>query len=155
MKLHRIIYIFAAVAVALVSGGCTQNNGYIGDLFGSWTMSEMIVDGNPVQAVDDRYLSLSFQSTIAGFYVSNDLRDNYKSYSRFEHDGDRLTFIFNRPVDSVSPVTLFGFEVTKDTMVDGYTTIDTRILRLTGSHFEMTYTDLQGRVFIYKFYKVW
>lgn len=155
MTLQRTLYTLLLAIVALLPTGCTQNNGYIGDLFGSWTMSEMTIDGTPVQAVDDRYLSLSFQSTIAGFYVSNDLRDNYKSYSRFEHEGDRLTFIFNRPMDSTSPVWLFGWEVTQSTMVDGYTTIDTRILRLTGSHFEMSYTDPQGRVFIYKFYKVW
>lgn len=61
--------LLSALFAGLLSGGCTQNNGHIGDLFGAWALIDVTdQDGNIVVSTDDAdFSTLRFQSDIAVF----------------------------------------------------------------------------------------
>lgn len=61
--ISRLLTLFLLPMLMLLSGGCTRNNGDIGDWFGNWQIMEMQADGQP----DDDYSGqffLEFQNNI-------------------------------------------------------------------------------------------
>lgn len=43
----RLAVLPVAIAFAVIAGGCTRNNGSIGDWFGTWQLTEICTDGVP------------------------------------------------------------------------------------------------------------
>lgn len=54
---------FCILFMLLMIFGCTQNNGHIGPIFGSWTLVEISDNGSPID-LDDSETVFSFQNQI-------------------------------------------------------------------------------------------
>ncbi len=65
MKTKMMIYV-PLILSAIMLGGCTHNNGDIGDLFGEWRLEELKADGVPQPLYDSETLlyTWEFQSDI-------------------------------------------------------------------------------------------
>lgn len=59
LRLAAVVATLVALATA-----CTQNNGYIGNWFGAWTMTSIEADGTPLADYDSGSLTWKFQSTV-------------------------------------------------------------------------------------------
>lgn len=57
-KLVSVICVLMLIGVC----GCTQYNGYIGPIFGSWSLMEISVDGDPLEL--ERETVFSFQNEV-------------------------------------------------------------------------------------------
>lgn len=58
-------FCYAAVIMAiLAAGGCTQNNGHIGCLFGSWVLQSVVLNGEPTALPEETETYWSFQSDV-------------------------------------------------------------------------------------------
>lgn len=132
--------------MSLVCGSCTQNNGYIGDLFGSWSLQEMTENSEVVRFPADTYFTLSFQGDVAMFTLASDRHDYLKRYCLFTHEGSSLTFTFDGPETNDSPVLLLGF----DSQVE-----ETTITKLDSKNLSFTRTNTDGSVFNYIFKRTW
>ncbi len=82
--------------------GCTQNNGYIGPIFGSWSLVEISENGDSLVFKDET--TFSFQNEVVQVIR---YADNYMStstrYGNFVKDDETLTLKFQtRPTESGS-----------------------------------------------------
>ena len=87
---------FAAVVAALLSG-CTRNNGDIGDWFGTWQMTELAVDGEPLPSYQDDIFWKFQNNVIELIKVQTGLGEHgYDGrWGTWEEDGDRLLLRFD------------------------------------------------------------
>lgn len=88
------IYLSILIIPILLCCGCTQNNGHLGALFGSWTLSEIDKDGEIVEKDKDDTV-FSFQSSIVevAWLTEPPYTTEYR-YGNFTHEGDKLTMQF-------------------------------------------------------------
>ncbi len=49
MKTINTIRLLAALLAAVLLCSCTQNNGHIGKLFGTWVLTERLADGTAIE----------------------------------------------------------------------------------------------------------
>ncbi len=76
----------------LVAGGCTQNNGYIGPVFGSWSLVGISEDGNPLKL--DSETVFSFQNEVVQIeLIESDFQRTTK-YGNFTLSEDVMTMTF-------------------------------------------------------------
>ena len=61
--LNKALCALVALIGSLTLCGCSQNDGYIGEYFGSWVFDEITVDGEP-EAGYEGNLMISFQSSL-------------------------------------------------------------------------------------------
>lgn len=140
------------VLLAMLAAGCTQNNGHIGKLFGSWSLQEMTENGTPLR-IEGEGIAVSFQSNVVRFTLiyGPDLADN--SIATWTRTGDILNFNFNNHDDKVAagtgvyapPFWLHLTELTESFV----------IARLEAGHLELVRTDAKGDVYVYKFDRTW
>lgn len=135
-----------AIVLAFTANSCTQNNGYIGDLFGSWVLQEMTIDSDVKEFPSDTYITISFQGDVAMFVLADDRHNTIKTYSLFTHDDDILTFNFANGFYLDSPILLLGFNSEIEI---------TKITKLNNNNLNFTRTDNEGKIYNYKFKRTW
>lgn len=149
------LYISILGLVAMLLAGCTHNNGDIGDLFGSWVLEEVSIDGAPTTIAEDDETTFSFQANVVRVVLH--YSDGYFHLSYLgtwtRHD-DTLDFDFTHHNNEVEPgqegymaPTWLGFETNAVT--------HTTITRLDGGHLDFVRTDAEGRTYLYKFLRTW
>jgi hypothetical protein len=89
MKTIIIRYLLLAVAVATLSG-CTHNDGDIGDLFGTWKLTSMTVDGADDTAYQGNIV-WKFQSSILQMQATDEVA----------HTATYGTGTWSRPQDGI------------------------------------------------------
>ena len=139
-----------ATMICLVLCGCTQNNGHIGKLFGSWALVAMDVDGEPYEPNCETYLS--FQSNVAVF-----IRDtgNYEYTNRvctWNRSENLITFDFNHHDDN-NPVGTDTYTPPGWLLLNNLK-IEMTIMRLDNGHLDMVYLN-DGKSYTYKFERTW
>lgn len=106
-SLHKSASLLLCALLMLVLGGCTQNNGYIGDLFGTWRLDRLTCDGAPqvlypgCESEGDEpgripeLYTFSFQGSLIGVVAIYPHHDFSEAYGSFEHAGDILYLNFD------------------------------------------------------------
>ena len=98
MKKAKYLYLLL-LFLPLIAGSCTQNNGRIGNLFGSWVLESLTVDGAPEDLSGPDYTSLAFQSNIACFtYYDGDFSTT-RVYCTWVKTDNIITFDFRNHSD--------------------------------------------------------
>ncbi len=138
----------------LALGGCTQNNGHIGRLFGAWVMTEMTVDGVEKVFPDDVYTSMAFQSGVVRFdyhYAHNSRTERYGSWVETDNN---VTFNFTHSDDNTTAGT--GHYAAPDWLdLPQKTKIDMTIADCGGGRLTLVYATPDGKTIIYKFERTW
>lgn len=79
--------------IILAVGGCTQNNGYIGPIFGSWSLMEISADGKPLEMTAETVFS--FQNEVVRIEdVSNFPNKGVIKFGNFSISDDVLSLTF-------------------------------------------------------------
>ncbi len=99
MKLIR--YIFLIFAIGLLSSGCTQNNGDIGDLFGNWRLDSVTAEGLELELYDGeiKVYTWAFQSGIIRIQKIYSNMDHLDYLGTWQRDDDELTLNFTHHAD--------------------------------------------------------
>lgn len=140
------------MCVALLFGGCTRNNGDIGDLFGIWRLESLTADGEEIEFIEGemRALTWSFQSHIiyirtiydyneTGGFFGTWTKENSILILNFTHENENGAGGFRPPsVLHLNP--------------DGITPLS--IHTLTSRHLEVSHINTDGIEYRYKFKKV-
>lgn len=122
--------------LALVLNGCTHNNGDIGPLFGSWRMTAMTVDGQPVEGYEGNVFWM-FQNSVV---CMREVLPHHETDERWGEWrwADKNTLLLNfshsdelhQPDDPVYlPLTVTGLAAGDNLL---------RVERLNGSHMVLT-----------------
>ena len=135
----------------LIGSGCTQNNGYIGPVFGSWALVEISEDGIPLELID--HTVFSFQNEvvqvdhilsefdrilrIGNFAISDDIM-TMKFLTEHTPDYKGSTFLM--------PTWLY--------FPKGEMPLRFDILTLNGNRMQLA-LDNGGKKYVYKFERTW
>lgn len=145
MKNKGYIIVFVGL-LCLLMGACTQYKGRIGDLFGSWVLREMTIDGASADALQYENTYWSFQNSIIHVVREEPGLHVYGAYGSFVHTGDELIFDF--AIDDIFYVPEWlGFPA------DGKVTLN--IAKLDSHWLEAVYIAPDGKNYHYKFEKTW
>lgn len=91
--------------MALLCGGCTQNHGHIGRLFGTWFLYEYTADGEPLSPPNPAETFWSFQSDIIMMTVVE--ADGYfsKHFGTWVETDNELILNYYHKTDADAPGT--------------------------------------------------
>lgn len=139
---------------SVILTGCTQNNGHIGKLFGSWALVEMTENGTAFQLPDDAEgATISFQNNIVRFSLIYNSFEALHNIATWTRSGDMLTFDFNNYSDTNEPGTggfappwWFRMSDLKESYI---------ITRLDGGILELKGENSKGDRYEYRFRSTW
>ncbi len=141
------------VIIALFLASC-QNNGNIGDLFGTWRVDEYTVDG-VIQTNKVKQTTFSFQSGVV--YVAvllNEYQQHIARYGTWVDNGD--TFILNfTHFDDSTPQGTDIYAVPEWLGMTSEEVIIMKVDKHTSSDMEWSWIDDKGVTRIYKLHKTW
>ncbi len=152
MKTINTIRLLAALLAAVLLCSCTQNNGHIGKLFGTWVLTERLADGAAIEKPYDADAYMSFQNNIVHFRTVENNYDliEYKT-ATWIRMGDSLSFDFDNTSDAGNPDIYSAPAWLEPVGTD----VVMNINRLDGAHLELMRTASDGVIYIYKFDKTW
>lgn len=91
-------FIAVCISTILAVCGCTQNNGYIGPIFGSWSLMEISVDGVPLEM--QKPTVFSFQNEVVRvMQIAENPFEGETRYGNFSISDDILSIKFLTELD--------------------------------------------------------
>lgn len=127
--------------------GCTQNDGYIGDIFGSWVVVDIQRDGNSIP--DIKQSTLSFQNSIVFAVYADENHSAWREAGTFTLVGDKLTLDFTHTLPEADHRNLDWLYLPVQAVTDCCVTT------LNSSKFDFYYIDREGVKYSYKFRRTW
>lgn len=150
--LKRFVSIFILFAVAISS--CRVNNGDIGDLFGSWLLYSMTVDGETPEHFNPEETYWEFQNNIIEISRVGLMFDKEGRWGTWTEDDDRLTINYTHFEFGINPGTLqyaapewLGFPRKGVFALDIISRSSTRMI--------LSWQDSSGSTFVYSLRKIW
>lgn len=96
--MKHILNITITILLALVASSC-QNDGYIGDIFGTWKVESVSLDGQPAAL---RFpTTFSFQNSVVEVVaLTDDYMGNSQRFGSWERNAESITLNFTHHDDS-------------------------------------------------------
>lgn len=144
---------FAALLATVVMTSCTQNDGRIGELFGTWAL-ESVVDCDGVELpLPDNELFWSFQSSVVCFKVVYPYHIRVDYWGSWERNGSLLMFDFENSDDMTATGGDLYSVPTGYYFAEGEQHLQFAVRRLDNSRMELLYEAEDGAPLTYLFYK--
>lgn len=136
--------------------GCTHNNGDIGDLFGTWKLENITIDG----AADEAYgnnIVWKFQSSIIEMQQVDDaLHESLNSYGTWSRPADGVMKLdFTHTDNSYPEPGAAHYSPLPATHLPKAQVIALDILELNGSKMKLRYIDADASTTIEYYFKKW
>ena len=147
----KLLSLSTLSAAFLIHSGCTQNNGHLGPLFGSWSLIEIAQNGHQIELGDETVFSFQNEIVSVVRYVDPPYTVVTK-YGNFSHIGNDLTLIYQpSPTPSGSNIYMAPewLHFPKDENI-----INFKVRKLTGSEMELV-LEADGTTMNYSFKKTW
>lgn len=101
-SLHTSVRLLLCALLVALLGGCTQNNGHIGDIFGTWRLTELTCDGVPQDIYpaegEPGYIpqlyTFSFQGSIVVLFTIYEHNSYLETFGTWQRDGKTLFLDF-------------------------------------------------------------
>lgn len=152
MKLSRI---FLPLVIAVISAGCTCNDGDIGPWFGSWSMSEMTVDGRTPDGFDPTATVWEFQSSLIRISLLGEhhTMDDMSWGTWHESDG-HLYLDYTHPSDKYENSN-GEYEAPSWLLIQKNSVADLAILERGKRRMTLEYITPEGEKVVYTLKKTW
>lgn len=159
MKRNNILLSTIFVFIAMMTGGCVQHDGYIGNWFGSWYLEEMLINGDVDQAYEEainrepvssrRAIMVSFQGNIFNMAYIN----GSEIYGTWSYAGEILTLVanYNAGGGSVSPY-FNPYPIELHFPADE-AQLEITVTEINGKTMQWQYIDQNGNLITYNFRK--
>lgn len=147
--------VFITLLSLVISLTACQNNGDIGDYFGTWAVSEMTVDGTPAPDFTPDITFFSFQNNIVFVERLVDTYDDLERYAGTWVDtGDVLRLNFTHSDDAHQPGQ--GVYHAPDWLYfPENSVIDLKFLEKKSRSMTLQYTTDEGATIVYTLKKTW
>lgn len=89
--------------LSLILAGCTHNNGYIGDWFGTWQVTEIAVNGEKQDSYT-RNMFFKFQTDICNIITVYPHNTYDEHFARFKNEGNNTILIDFGYTDEWNPI---------------------------------------------------
>ncbi len=154
MKTRSILTLAIVLLISLLSASCTQNNGHIGKLFGSWSLTEMTCDGEQLTLPSGSTGGImSFQGAVVRFNLLFGPETHDVSVATWSQLDETITFNFNHSADGIptgtggyAPIAWLHFSELTETV---------NVTELSNSHLYFWRQDKDGHIYNYKFDRTW
>ena len=147
-KIYTAFLLFIVMTVC----GCTQNNGHIGPIFGSWALMEITADGEPLELINETVFS--FQNEVVQVIRIDDAQfDKEIKYGNFKVSDETLslTFLTQMTPDGEG----YGFLMPSWLYFPkGHMPLMFDIDELNGKRMKLSIEN-QGKIFTYRFERTW
>lgn len=148
--MNKLLTLFLLLLM-LAGTGCTQNNGYIGPVFGSWSLIGISEDGIPLALTDETVFS--FQNEVVQVQLIKSEFERVLRYGNFSISDDVMTMTFLTRLEPgqdgyefLMPMWLY-FPV-------GEMPLMFEVKKLKGNSMELA-IDNGGKTYTYVFSKTW
>ena len=149
--------ILLIISIILSLAAC-QNDGRIGSLFGTWGLASMTVNGAPAEDVDPELTTWSFQNNIVRIVLDGPHHawtDRTGTWSRTSRDGKNyLELDFTHGEDDIAPGSgpykapeWLGFPENR--------VVPLEFVKDSSREMILTWTDDDGKVYVYTLKKTW
>lgn len=146
---------FLAITVALVlTAACTQSDGHIGHLFGSWHLEEATAAGEPLELPAGSDTFFSFQNSVIMVTLSTDDYNASVSYGSFRHDGDILVLDFENH-DNATAVGTGRYQAPVWLGFPSHGIFNLIVGRLDSGRMTLRWQNADGVDYTYNFTKTW
>ncbi|MDE6378947.1 MAG: lipocalin-like domain-containing protein [Muribaculaceae bacterium] len=137
--------------LTLLAAGCTQNNGHIGPVFGSWALDGITENGDPLELQDETVFS--FQNEVVQVIRIHSSFEIEARYGNFSIEGDIMQFKFLTELPSegqgvrfLMPSWLY--------FPEGEMPLRFDVRKLDGSRMILA-LEHDGKVYVYTFSRTW
>ena len=145
----------ALLIIALTFNACTHNNGDIGDLFGTWKLQSITINGETDAEYHNNVL-WKFQASIISMVRADDnTHDKFESWGTWSYANDDSQIVMNfthTDNDNVKPGSA-KYSPLPETHLPGGTSFTLDIKKLNGSEMTLCYTSNEGIKYVYQFKK--
>lgn len=149
--MRRLFSILPVITIAVLSVGCTHNNGDIGDWFGTWRLEAIAVDGAPDAGYECDVL-WKFQNNIIEMVRVNDVDHSYdQRFGTWSRSGNILVLNFGHHDNVYGPGEGRYAPLEGLYLQPGETELN--ILELSGSELRLSYRDSEEVTVIYNLKK--
>lgn len=154
--MKAIINVVIVWIAAMSLTGCTHNNGDIGELFGTWKLEKIMVDGEIDAAYDDNIV-WKFQSSIIEMQQVDDLlHETFNSFGTWSRPADGLLKLDFTHTDNADPEPGSDrYSPLSATRLPRAQVIDLDVLELNGSKMRLRYIDADQSATIEYYFKKW
>ncbi len=143
MKTLRILLLLLP---AFLIGGCTHNNGNIGELFGQWIMTEITADGAPVADLTPADWNWRFQSGVLLISHVDPVAHSHSQYwASWERQGQTLKVNYN----NTDPAIDFNYDYPKALGFTTASVYDVKITNSTGKNMTLQMVNPEGVTYVY------
>lgn len=135
---------------------CTHNSGDIGDLFGTWKLEKITIDGEADQSYDGNIL-WKFQSSIIEMQqVDDTLHETFNSHGSWSRPSGGVLALDFTHTDNANPEPgSAGYSPLPATHLPSACKIDMDLLQLDGSIMKLRYIDLSTTAVYEYYFKKW
>lgn len=141
--------------IALTFNACTHNNGDIGELFGTWKLQSITIDGEIDSSYDNNVL-WKFQSSIMSMIRANDSTHNrletWGTWS-YANDDTQLELNFTHTDNDNPKPGSTKYSPLPETYLPKATIFTLDIIKLNNSEMILVYHSIDGKEYRYKFKK--
>ncbi len=153
--MKTISHIIALIIIALSFNACTHNNGDIGDIFGTWKLESITINGENDTTYQNNIL-WKFQASIISMIRANDIThdrlETWGSWS-FADDETKLLLNFTHTDDYNPNMGSTKYSPLPETYLPKSTTSTLSIITLNGDNMILLYNSEDGNKYIFKFKK--
>lgn len=147
MRLKRYIRLVVVLVVAVITTGCTQNNGDIGEWFGEWHLNAITIND-----IDDATYTgdvlWKFQNDIVEMVVVNPIGHSHSEhYGTWSADDETLTLNFTHH-DDLNAAGSGKYSPPAQTMLPAAVT-ELKILKLSSREIVLRYDQAADKSIVY------
>lgn len=139
--------------LAMLSTGCTHNDGDIGPWFGTWQLEEITADGD-VETAYNHDIFWQFQNTVFCMRKVTALHDNLPRWGTWKETGDNVLQLNFTHHDSEYEAGSTKYSPFPETHIPVNTVTDLNILEMSRSRLVLQYHADDGSVYTY-YLKKW
>lgn len=153
--MKTISRIILLIVIALSFNACTHNNGDIGDLFGTWKLETITIDGEKDSSYQDNVL-WKFQASVINMVRANDTtHDRSESWGTWSYANDDTQILLNfTHTDNDNPNQGSNkYSPLPETYLPKARISTLNIVELNGKKMTLIYRADNGKEYIYYFKK--
>lgn len=148
MKRTRLYAILMSCVMLCFITACRMNNGDIGSKFGTWALTDMLIDGETPEDFEPGQTLWSFQNNIIDVQRDMGYYEPFSRYGSWEESNGHLYLNFTHSDSTTLPgqgryeaPTWIGFTANE--------IIDLTYIENTSRHMKLTWIDPEGKVYCY------
>ncbi len=151
--MKKLSHLILIIALCISFNACTHNNGYIGDLFGTWKLQSITIDGENDSTYQNNVF-WKFQASVMCMIRANDETHNRnEGWGSWEYANDETQLIINfTHTDNGNPnIGSNKYSPLPETYIPKATISTLDIIELNNSKLTLKYISEDGKEYIYKF----